>query len=132
MTSLLCSHGISHTEVFNSVWKVIDAINGCKALKISYPENHIDQFLILEGFRLKSGADIQICARCINGCLIWFDMATKAGCEAAGCGQKKFFCGQKKKFGVNLQAVCDSNSKFLDVSIGLPGWTSDYLVFTTS
>jgi DDE superfamily endonuclease len=64
--------------------------------------------------------------------LVWFDMPSKAGCEVAGCGQKKFYCGRKKKFGVNLQGVCDSESRFWDVSIGHSGSTSDYLAFSTS
>ena len=33
-------HGISHTEVFNSVWQVVDAVNTCPALDFCFPETH--------------------------------------------------------------------------------------------
>ena len=47
-------------------------------------------------------------------------------------GVKIFYYGRKDKFGLSLQGVCDSNGKFMDVSIGHPGSTSDYLAFVTS
>jgi DDE superfamily endonuclease len=42
------------------------------------------------------------------------------------------FLRAKKKFGVNMQACCDADRRFLDVSIGHPGATSDYLAYETS
>jgi hypothetical protein len=33
-------HGISHTEVFHSVWMVVDAINQCEELAFTFPEDH--------------------------------------------------------------------------------------------
>ena len=53
-------------------------------------------------------------------------------CEAAKCGRKEFFCGRKHKFGLNLQAVCDAEGRFLDLDIEHPGATSDFLAFSTS
>jgi hypothetical protein len=44
----------------------------------------------------------------------------------------KVFCGRKHKFGLNLQGTCDSEGHFLDVCIGHPASTSDYLSFATS
>jgi hypothetical protein len=37
-----------------------------------------------------------------------------------------------QKFGLNMQATFDLRGRFLDVSIGHPGLTSDYLSFITS
>jgi DDE superfamily endonuclease len=48
------------------------------------------------------------------------------------CGEIKFFCGRKKKLGLNMQGVCDAKRRFLDVYIGHPGSTSDFLSFQTS
>jgi hypothetical protein len=45
---------------------------------------------------------------------------------------KKFFCGRKHKFGLNLQGTCDAEGRFVDVSIGHPASTSDFLAFSTS
>ena len=41
-------------------------------------------------------------------------------------------CGRKGKFGLNMQGACDAKGRFLDISIGYPGSTSDYLAFATS
>jgi DDE superfamily endonuclease len=48
------------------------------------------------------------------------------------CGAKKFFCGRKKKFGLNMQVTCDHNKKFLDIYLKHPVSTSDYLSFCSS
>jgi hypothetical protein len=50
----------------------------------------------------------------------------------SGCGAKKFFCGRKKKFGLNMQATCDHEKRFLDIYLGHPASTSDYLAFSSS
>lgn len=44
----------------------------------------------------------------------------------------KFFCAQKHKFGLNLQAICDSCFRFLDLSIIFGGASSDLLAFEAS
>ena len=46
--------------------------------------------------------------------------------------QKEIFLWKEKKYGLNMQAACDANRKFLNVSIFHPGSTSDYLAFQTS
>jgi len=125
-------HGISHSEVFNSVWKVLDAVNKCPELDISYPTDHNTQRKIAYQFKHRSQAGFGCCEGAIDGMLAWTEKPTEASCKRANCGAKKFFCGRKKKFGVSLQGVCDAECRFLDVSIGHPGSTSDYLAFRTS
>ena len=41
-------------------------------------------------FHAKSDAGFKNCIGCIDGVLDWFDVPTKAGCDEAECGQKKF------------------------------------------
>lgn len=36
----IASHGISHTSIWNSIWRIVVAINKCEELKIRFPENH--------------------------------------------------------------------------------------------
>ncbi len=64
--------------------------------------------------------------------LIWTEKPSPHNCETTNCGPKKFFCGRKHKFGLNMQAVCDVDGIFLDMSICHPGATSDFLAFATS
>jgi len=47
-------HGISHSEVFNSVWKVVDGVNKCDFFNISHPSSHDEQRRIARGFEHKS------------------------------------------------------------------------------
>ena len=46
--------------------------------------------------------------------------------------QMKFMCARKHKFGLNLQAICDSEYRFLDLSIIFGGACSDLLAFEAS
>jgi hypothetical protein len=64
--------------------------------------------------------------------LLWIERPTEYEALLAQCGPKKFFCGRKHKFGLNLQGTCDSECRFLDVAIGHPASTSDFLAFTTT
>ena len=105
-------HGISHTEVFNSVWKVVDAVNDCKVLDFSFPTDHGEQLSIAQKFLLNSKAGFACCVGAIDGMLIWIEKPTIRECTVAKCGPKKFFCGRKSKFGLNLQGVCDADGNF--------------------
>ena len=52
--------------------------------------------------------------------------------EELGIGASKFMCGRKKKYGLNMQACCDADKRFIDFEIKHPATTSDYLAFATS
>lgn len=118
-------HGVSHTEVFNSVWRVVDAVNNCSELDFRFLESHEEQKKIATGFFGKSKAGFKGCCGAIDGMLVWIEKPSEKECKSAGCGSLKFLCGRKGKFGLNLQGVCDADSRFLDVSISHPGSTSD-------
>ena len=32
-------HGVAYTEVYKSVWKVVDTVNKCTELEIQFPDN---------------------------------------------------------------------------------------------
>ena len=124
--------GISHTEVFNSVDDVTDAINACDAFKLQYPEDHDTQRAIAQGFKNKSRPEFDCCAGAIDGMLIWTHAPSLSECDDLGVGQKKFFCGRKHRFGLNFQAVCDHECRFLDISILYGASCSDLLAFENS
>jgi DDE superfamily endonuclease len=125
-------HGVSHSEVFRSVWKVVDAVLKCEELSIKFPSDHAKQKELAEAFATKSQPGFDCCIGAIDGMLLWTERFSDEECANAGCGPKKFFCGRKHKFGLNMQAICDSESRFLDVCIRHPGATSDFLSFTSS
>jgi hypothetical protein len=66
-------HGISHSDVFNCVWKVVDAINKCPDLAFRFLENHDEQRKIVAGFKKKSKADFWMCCGAIDEILIWME-----------------------------------------------------------
>jgi len=126
------TYGISKTEVHESILYVIQATNVSETLVIKFPTNHDEQRAIAEGFRRKSGAGFSCCAGAEDGMLVWCLKPTEFECNQASVGSKKFFCGRKHKFGLNLQACCDHNLKFTNVSIKYPAATSDLLAFENS
>lgn len=129
---ILQVHGVSYQQVYISVWNVVDAINECESIQIAFPTEHSRQIEIAEGFKRKSRVDFPSCLGCVDGMLIWINKPCQKSKLQSGIGPKKFYCGRKKKFGINLQAICDHRRRFLDIDVRHPGSTSDYLSFSTS
>lgn len=123
------SFGIAPSEVFESVWEVIDAIHQVPDFKLEFPESHDKQYKIADSFKNKSSAGFDCCVGAIDGILIWIHRPSKLCCIEASCDAGKFFCGRKVKYGLNCQAICDSDGRFLDFSILYPGSTADCLAF---
>ncbi len=48
-------------------------------------------------------------------------MTTKQGMQQQGFGEMKFYCDCKKEYSLNMQAICDSMGRFLDIEIAFPG-----------
>jgi DDE superfamily endonuclease len=126
---IMTTYGISRTETINSIWYVVDAVNNHPELKITFPEDHVKQQAIAEGFVHVSSAGFKSCVGAIDGILIWIHKPADKDCINSGCNTGSFFCERKNKFGLNCQAVCDVKGRFLDLSIVYPGCTSDCLAF---
>ena len=127
------AHGVHQNEVKKSCWIVVDAVNGTASLDIRYPVCHEEQLDVANGFKAKSTIGLWNCAGAIDGMLVWISKPSKSDVEEnIGFGEGRFLCGRKGKFGIQLQAICDSKRRFLDVSIGTPGSSSDYFTFLHS
>ena len=59
---IVVKFGISHSDVFTSVWAVVDAINSYKDFFIVYPEEHEKQRRIAAEFKAVSQAGFDTCA----------------------------------------------------------------------
>ena len=70
---IAASHGISHTNVFRSLWRVVDAVNKCPELAITFPVDHEQQYAIAAEFKKKSAPGFDCCVGCIDGILIWIE-----------------------------------------------------------
>ena len=76
--------GVSHTVVFESIGIVVNAINKCEEMKISFPTSHARQREIARGFRSKSEVGFDNVVGCIDGIVIWTHKPTKEDCKDAG------------------------------------------------
>ena len=126
------NHGVHPNEVLNSVWQVVDAVNSCGKLGIKFPDTYEKQNEIAAAFHKKSSANFDNCIGCVDCMLVWTEKPDRKTLESINLGGKKFYCGRKKKFGLVLQATCDHERRFIDIDIGHPAATSDYLTFCTS
>jgi hypothetical protein len=125
-------HGVSHSVVFESVWRVVDAVNRCNALHYQFPEDYDEQYKLARGFEAKSKAGFNNCVGTIDGILIWIQQPDKNEYTFDQILPGKYFSYNKKKYGLNMQAVCDAECRFLEVAIDHPGATSDFLAFMRS
>jgi hypothetical protein len=125
-------YGIVISEVFSSVWYVVEAVNSHAPFFIEYPADVSKQLKIAKDFKDVSAIPFDNCAGAIDGILIWIEKPSEKEAKKAGIGRKKFLCTRKNKFGLNCQAVADKRGRFLDISIKYGGSSSDCLAFEAS
>ena len=68
------------------------------------------------------------CVGCINGYLV--HICSPSNKEVINVNA--YFSGRYKKYGINIQCVCDSMCRFLYVSVFLPGSQSDINAFRST
>jgi hypothetical protein len=129
---IMAKYGISHVSLYESIWAVVEAVNSCDEFSIEYPASETAQLKIAHEFENVSEVKFSNCGGAIDGILIWILKPSEEDANDAGCGRRNFFCGRKGKFGLNCQAVSDVRGRFLDISIGLPGASSDCIAFEGS
>ena len=127
---IMISHGVSHSLIYESIWDVVEAVNTCPRLAITFPTGKSQQDKLVSDFQSKSSCRFNCCVGAIDGMLVWITKPKEEDCDMTQIGSGKYWCGRKKKYGLTLQAVCDANRRFLDVYIGHPASASDLLVFT--
>lgn len=129
---IVLSHGISRSTLFECVWDVVEAVNMSQELNFCFPSDYNVQREVASEFAKKSKVGFSNCVGCIDGVLIWTDKPSDRQCKISKVDSGKYYCGRKGKYGFNMQAVCDSKRRFLDISIRHPASASDYSAFTSS
>ena len=84
---------------------VVNAVHQCPELNIEYPRDEEDQRNIASGFKKHSDVQFDTCAGAIDGMLVWTEKPLKEECKVMECGEKRFMCGRKGKFGFPLVCV---------------------------
>ncbi|KAL7524932.1 hypothetical protein ACHAWF_001135, partial [Thalassiosira exigua] len=72
------------------------------------------------------------CVGCIDDIIIWTHKPLREDCGEVGVDKKKFFCGRKSKFGLNMQVICDKKRRFVHVCINYGAALSDHMAFEVS
>jgi hypothetical protein len=76
------THRVSHTNIFRSVWIVVDTMNRCKKLEIKFPEDHAQQRHIAQVFKACSPqAKVCACVGAIDGIVTWIEKPWHSNCN---------------------------------------------------
>jgi hypothetical protein len=120
------SAGISVASFYRCLHAGINAIVLCDSLSFSFPTSDADLQGAADGFKsVSSNGVIDGCVACVDGILL--KIQTPAASEVGNV--KSFFSGHYQTFGIDVQAACDSNCKFVSVNIAAPGGTNDIAAF---
>ena len=120
------SAGISVPSFYRCVHACINAIVLCESLAFSYPTTETEMQAAADGFRnISSNGVIDGCIACVDGILL--KVQTPAATEVGNV--KAFFSGHYQTHGINVQAACDSNCKFVSVCNAAPAGSNDIAAF---
>jgi hypothetical protein len=116
------SAGISKPAFYTCVSKGFNAILRCNQLTITFPET-TEQFeeSAREFQALSTGGVVDGCVACIDGMLL--SVQTPSTDETGNVNS--YYSGHYSQNGINIQAACDSFSRFVYVALAAPGGTSD-------
>jgi DDE superfamily endonuclease len=114
--------GISPSSFYACLNKTMKAICNCPALAIVFPSTSEECEELAIGFQNVSEKDAIVnCVGCVDGYLL----SIKVPPALDANNVKSFFSGHYKKYGINIQAVCDRNAMFTYFSLSAPGSSSD-------
>ena len=114
--------GISIPSLYRLIWKTVHAINSCKELDISFPQEEEEVLIAANGFETIS----------TNGCL-WnvvtvvdgYHLETRSPPKSQVKNVRSFYSGHYQAYGVNIQAACDHQCRFQFIGVAGPGVMGD-------
>ena len=87
---IMTKYGVSHTELMDNVWYVVEAVNAMKQWYIMYPLDHKKQKDALS-FKENSSIRFDVCPGAINGILIWIHKPMVQEAKTVGIDKQRFF-----------------------------------------
>ena len=119
----ICVHlQISHAAFYYCLYKTLIAICQCKVLDIVFPIEVADCERLASGFRhLSENESIGNCIGAVDGYLLSIETPSN---EEAG-NVTSYFSGHYQKYGINVQAMCDSRCVFRYFALSAPGSFND-------
>ena len=123
LRSLESDFGISKSSAYVAKDKFIDAVLQCPDLDIKFPTTTEEFSSIAKGFESKASATIfQGCVGAIDG---FFQPTKQPSVKESFGNQRAYFSGHYRMYGLNVQAVVDSNLKFIYFGVIGPGSMND-------
>ena len=114
--------GISKSKFYAIIMKTMKAIIGCPALDIIFPTTLVDCQKLSSAFQSISPKQCIInCVGAVDGYLLSIDVPNT---KEAG-NVRSYFSGHYQRYGINIQACCDANSRFTYFEIAGPGSAND-------
>ena len=118
------------SDVYHSIWGIIDVIHICTKLEIKFPKCHENRSKWPENSNLNQPWGLII----VWGILMAYSFGQVILVLFAYLEPNldaRFF-SLVEKIGLNMQAICDSKHRVLDIDIAHPDSTPDYLAFGPS
>jgi DDE superfamily endonuclease len=105
----------------------LEAVNACPELDISMPVTLPDVQKVADEFAAVSTANLVCgCVGCIDGFLAITKQPTM---KESSNNPRAFYSGHYGVYGLNVQAVCDINCRFLFFGVIAPGKCGDQVAF---
>jgi DDE superfamily endonuclease len=122
-------YGLSLASVYRVRDMFIDAVNSCPELvsTIRMPETIDEMREVAQGFEQYSTSQlIRGCIGCIDGYLA---TTTKPTMKDSNNNPRAYYSGHYGVYGLNVQAVCDKQSRFIFFGVVAPGKCGDQVAF---
>lgn len=119
----------SKAAVYSAIEKTMIAIMECSELAYSFPCTVDECQDVADGFTsISSEAAITNCVGAIDGFLLPIKTPSKK--EVGNVAS--YFSGHYMRSGINVQAICDSQCRFMYISTSSPGSVNDRVAYHTS
>ena len=117
---------MGRSTMYVCVWEAVDAINAAPQLKLRFPwDDEVGLRKLEQGFAALSGGKLRGCVFAMDG----FCVRIKA---PVGVNNPRDFYNRKGMYAVVVQAIVDSEKRFLAASFQAVGSTHDSLAFKMS
>ena len=117
---------VSSTAVYDAIERTMDAIILCPELGLIFPKSVAECQQVAGGFAsISTGNAITNCVGAIDGFLMPIKVPTKAEVSNVTA----YYSGHYARYGINVQAICDSYCRFTFLSASSPGSVNDRVAY---
>jgi hypothetical protein len=114
--------GISFASFFRCMWMTIKAINSTGALDMYFPQSIDEASKAARGFEsISRHQAISNCVAVVDG----YHLQTHTPSRTEVDNVRSYYSGHYQTYGVNIQAACDHNCRFIFIGVAGPGVMGD-------